>query len=80
MVSVLSFTYSNCAQGKTLGLLRIEDVVPIKIDTGPYDRNYEKCYETCPVVDYLGKGKHYRYPPDNIVSKIYDSVSEALFD
>ena len=80
MVSVLSFNYSNCAEGKTLGLFRIEDVVPIQINTGPYDRNYEKRYEARPVVDYLGKGKHDRYPPDNIVSNIYESVSEALFN
>ena len=80
MVSVLSINYSRCSEGKTLGLLRIEDVVPIQINTGPYNRNYEKRYEARPVVDYLGKGKHYRYPPDKIVSNIYESVSEALFD
>ena len=79
-MSVLSFNYSNRSEGKTLGLLRIEDIVPIQINTGPYDRNKEKCYEACPVVDYLGKGKHNRYPPDNIVSNIYKTVSEALFN
>ena len=80
VVSVLSFNYSRCSEGKTLGPLRREGVVPIQINTGPYDRNYEKRYKARPVVDYLGKGKHYRYPPDNIVGNKDESVSEALFD
>ena len=80
LVSVLSFHYSRCSEGKTLGLLRCEDVVPIQISNGPYDRNYEKRYEARTVVDYLGKGKHYRYPPDDIVANKGESVSEAVFD
>ncbi len=52
----------------------------MQISTGPYDRNYEKRYEARTVVDCLGKGKHYRYPPDNIVGNKGESVSEALFD
>ena len=80
MVSAFSFNYSNCSQGKTLGLLPVEDVVPIQINTGPYDRNYEKGNEARPVVDYLSKGKHYRYPPDYIVGNIDESAREALFD
>ena len=80
MVSILYFNYSNCSEGKTLGLFQVEDVIPIKINTSPNNGNYEKRYEGRPVVDYLGKTKHYRYPPDNIVGNIDESVREALLD
>lgn len=52
------------------GLLRLEDVIPEQVSTSPYDRNYKKRYEARTVVDCLGNGKNYRYPPDKIVSNI----------
>ena len=79
-MSVLSFDCSRCSEGKTLGLLRLEDVVPVQISTGPYHRNHEKRYEARTVVDCPNKGKHYRYPPDNIVGNKDESAWEALFD
>ena len=79
-MSVLSLNYSRCSEGKTLGLLRIEDVVPVQINSGPYDRNYEKRDQARTVVDYPSKWQHYRYPPDHIVSNKDESVGEALFD
>ena len=76
----LSFNYSRSSEGKTLGLLALEDVVPVQISSESYKTNYGKRYEARTVVDCLGKRKHYRYPPDNIVSNKDESVGEALFD
>jgi hypothetical protein len=59
--------YSRYPEGEFLGLLRLEDVVPVQISNAPYDDNYEERYEARTVVYYLGKGKYYRYPIDNIV-------------
>jgi hypothetical protein len=70
----------RCSQGKTLGLLRREDVVPIQISTSPDDRNYEKGDEARPIVDYPSKWKHDRYPPDYIVGNIYEANNRALFN
>jgi hypothetical protein len=72
--------FSWCSEGKPLGLLRREDVVPVQISNGPYDRNAQKRDGARTVVDRLGKGKHDRYPPDNIVGNKDKSVTEALFD
>ena len=43
--------YSRRSEGKTCTLLRLEDVVPVQIEPGPDDRNYEKGDEARPVVD-----------------------------
>jgi hypothetical protein len=73
-------TLSWCSQGERLALLRREEVVPYQVGNGPYDRDHQKGYKACTVVDYLGKGKHDRYPPDHIVGDKDDSIGQALFD
>lgn len=75
-----TFNYSRCSEGKTLGLFRRKDIVPVQNCTSPYERNYEKRYEARTVVDYLSEGKHDRQPPDNIVGDIYEAVCGALRD
>ncbi len=77
---MVSFVGACQSEGKTLGLLALEDVVPVQISSEPYKTNNGKPYEARTVVDCLGKRKHYRYPPDNIVSNKDESVGEALFD
>jgi hypothetical protein len=64
---VFSFRSSWCAEGKDLGLLQCEDVIPYQIGNGPYDRDCEKGYEGRAVVDDLEESEHYRKPPDEIV-------------
>jgi len=77
-VSILSFNHSRSSEGKSLGLLQCEEVVPVQICYGPYNRNYEKRDEACPVADDPGKWEHDRYPPDNIVGNIDDPAKCAL--
>ena len=67
VISSVVHNYSRYPEGKILGLLRLEDVVPYHISNAPYDDNYKERYEARTVADYLGEGKYYRYPIDNIV-------------
>ena len=62
-------------------MLRLEDVVPVQISHCPYDDDYEECYEACMVFYRPCKGKHYRYPIDDIVGHKYqvERVSEIPF-
>ncbi len=76
---ILYFNSGN-PEGKTYGLLQREDVVPIEISTEPYNNNYSQHHKTRIVGDCLGKGKHYRYPPDNIVGNKDEPVNDALFE
>lgn len=76
---ILYFNSGN-PEGKTYGLLQREDVVPIEISTEPCNSNYSERHKTRNVVDCLGKGKYYRYPPDNIVGNKDEPVNNALFE
>ena len=58
---------SRYSEGKDLGLLQREDVVPVQISSGPDDDNHKDRYEARTVVHYRGEGKYYGYPIDNIV-------------
>jgi len=54
-------------------------VVSVQIGNSPNDQNQGKRYETRTVVDYLGNGKHYGKPIDNIVDNVDDPACGALF-
>ncbi len=71
--------YLGNPERKTYGLLQRENVIPIEISTEPYNSNYGKCYETRIVANCLGKWKHYRYPPDNIVGNENEPVNNTFF-
>ncbi len=72
---------SRYPEGKFLAPLRRKDVVPYQISNTPYDDNYKERYETRMVVNYLGEGKYYRYPINNIVchKDQVEWVSESQF-
>ena len=78
-MSVLSFNYSR-SEGKSFGLLRLEDIVPEQVSTEPYKNNYGIRYKARTVVDCLNKGKQYRYPKGSTISNLGEWVSESLFD